>query len=51
MDKFGPRPVVLVGGILAGLSWILNSYASSLGVLYFAAVIGGIGAGWSTEPA
>ncbi len=45
MDKFGPRPVVLVGGILAGLSWIINSYASSLGVLYFSAVIGGIGAG------
>src|SRR5579872_91665 len=45
MDRFGPRPVVLVGGILAGISWILNSYASSLGVLYFSAVVGGIGAG------
>ncbi len=45
MDKFGPRPVVLVGGILAGISWILNSYATSLGVLYFSAIIGGIGAG------
>src|SRR5581483_10992489 len=45
MDRFGPRPVVLVGGILAGISWILNSYASSLGVLYFSAVIGGVGAG------
>jgi len=45
MDRFGPRPVVLVGGILAGLSWIINSYASSLGVLYFSAVICGIGAG------
>ena len=45
MDRFGPRPVVLVGGILAGLSWIMNSYATSLGMLYFSAVIGGIGAG------
>jgi OFA family oxalate/formate antiporter-like MFS transporter len=45
MDRFGPRPVVLVGGILAGVSWIINSYAASLGVLYFSAVIGGIGAG------
>ena len=45
MDKFGPRPLVLVGGILAGLSWIINSYATSLGVLYFSAIIGGIGAG------
>ncbi|MBV8743141.1 MAG: oxalate/formate MFS antiporter, partial [Sinobacteraceae bacterium] len=45
MDRYGPRPVVLVGGILAGLSWVMNSYASSLGMLYFSAVIGGIGAG------
>jgi OFA family oxalate/formate antiporter-like MFS transporter len=45
MDRFGPRPVVLVGGILAGLSWIINSYADSLGLFYFSAVIGGIGAG------
>ena len=45
MDRYGPRPVVLVGGILAGLSWIINSYATTLGVLYFAAVVGGVGAG------
>jgi MFS transporter, OFA family, oxalate/formate antiporter len=45
MDRFGPRPVVLVGGILAGLSWVMNSYATSLGFLYFAAIIGGVGAG------
>lgn len=45
MDRFGPRPVVLVGGILAGLSWIMNSYASSLPMLYFSAVVGGVGAG------
>jgi OFA family oxalate/formate antiporter-like MFS transporter len=45
MDRYGPRPVVLVGGILAGLSWVMNSYATSLGMLYFSAVIGGIGAG------
>jgi OFA family oxalate/formate antiporter-like MFS transporter len=45
MDRFGPRPVVLVGGILAGLSWIMNSYATSLPFLYFSAVVGGVGAG------
>jgi OFA family oxalate/formate antiporter-like MFS transporter len=45
MDRFGPRPVVLVGGILAGISWVMNSYASSLGMLYFSAVVGGVGAG------
>lgn len=45
VDRFGPRPVVLVGGVLCGIGWVLNSYASSLGMLYFAAAISGIGAG------
>ncbi|HWU98341.1 MAG TPA: oxalate/formate MFS antiporter [Oxalicibacterium sp.] len=45
VDKFGPRPVVAFGGICAGLGWILNSQADTLGMLYFAAVVSGIGAG------
>jgi OFA family oxalate/formate antiporter-like MFS transporter len=45
VDKFGPRPVVAVGAIFAGLGWILNSFADSLSMLYVAAVISGIGAG------
>jgi OFA family oxalate/formate antiporter-like MFS transporter len=45
VDKFGPRPVVLVGGILCGLGWFINSFADSLAVLYISAVISGIGAG------
>ena len=45
VDKFGPRPVVLVGGILCGLGWVMNSYAGSLTMLYIAAAVGGIGAG------
>ncbi len=45
VDKFGPRPVVMVGGLLIGVAWIMNSYADSLTVLYLAAAIGGIGAG------
>ncbi|MFC5497717.1 oxalate/formate MFS antiporter [Caenimonas terrae] len=45
VDKFGPRPVVMVGGILCGLGWVLNSYADSLTLLYVAAAVGGIGAG------
>ncbi len=45
MDKFGPRPVVLGGGVLAGLSWVINSFAGSLEMLYFSAVVAGIGAG------
>lgn len=45
VDKFGPRPVIAGGAILAGAGWIINSYATSLEVLYFAAVISGLGAG------
>ncbi|CBS88574.1 oxalate/formate MFS antiporter [Azospirillum lipoferum] len=45
VDKFGPRIVVVVGGVLCALSWALNAVADSLTLLYLAAVIGGIGAG------
>jgi OFA family oxalate/formate antiporter-like MFS transporter len=45
VDRFGPRPVVLVGGILCGLGWAMNSVADSLTMLYIAAAVGGVGAG------
>ena len=45
VDRFGPKIVVLVGGILVGLGWTLNSVASDLPTFYIAAAIGGIGAG------
>jgi OFA family oxalate/formate antiporter-like MFS transporter len=45
VDRFGPRPVVLVGGVLCGLGWVMNSFAASLPMLYVAAAVGGIGAG------
>ena len=45
VDRFGPRPVVAGGAILAALGWVLNSYAGSLTTLYAAAVISGVGAG------
>jgi OFA family oxalate/formate antiporter-like MFS transporter len=45
VDRFGPRWMVVVGGILCGLAWAINSVASSLAMLYFAAALGGIGAG------
>ncbi len=28
VDRYGPRPVVIVGGILVGLAWALNSVAT-----------------------
>jgi OFA family oxalate/formate antiporter-like MFS transporter len=45
VDKWGPRPVVLFGGVLCAVGWVINSYASTLFVLYVAAAISGIGAG------
>ncbi len=45
VDRFGPRPVVLVGGLLCGIGWVMNSFADSLMLLYVAAAISGIGAG------
>ncbi len=45
VDRFGPRPVVMVGGILCGLGWVMNSYASTLTMLYISAAVGGVGAG------
>jgi MFS transporter, OFA family, oxalate/formate antiporter len=45
VDRFGPRWIVVVGGVLCGIAWVLNSRADSLATLYFAAALGGIGAG------
>src|SRR5712691_7983935 len=45
VDRFGPKIVVLIGGILVGIAWVMNAYASTLTMLYIAAAIGGIGAG------
>src|SRR3954447_1810164 len=45
VDRFGPRIVVLVGGILCGIAWMMNAYADSLAFLYFAAAVSGLGAG------
>jgi OFA family oxalate/formate antiporter-like MFS transporter len=45
VDRYGPRPVVLFGGLLCGIGWVMNSFADSLMTLYIAAAISGIGAG------
>src|SRR5262249_54167984 len=39
VDRFGPRIVIMVGGVLVALAWVINSMASSLLVLYIAAAI------------
>jgi MFS transporter, OFA family, oxalate/formate antiporter len=45
VDRFGPRPVVIGGGVLVAIAWVMNSFADSLPVLYVAAAIGGVGTG------
>jgi len=46
IDRYGPRNVTILGGVLNGLGWILASFSSSvlmLSILF--GVIGGIGVG------
>ena len=45
VDRYGPRVVVLFGGVLVGFAWMMNSVVNSLPMLYAAAAVGGIGAG------
>ena len=45
VDRFGPRWVTVVAGVLCGIAWAINSIADSLPMLYFAAALAGIGAG------
>src|ERR1700704_3292011 len=45
VDRYGPKIVVVIGGVLVGISWMLNAYVSSLAMLYVSAAIGGVGAG------
>ena len=45
VDRFGPRPVIVAGGVLVGLSWVIEAYADTLALLYAGAALGGIGAG------
>jgi len=45
IDKFGPRVMVGLSGVLVAIAWVMNSVADSLTMLYVAAAIGGVGAG------
>lgn len=45
VDRYGPRPVVLVGGLLCAIGWVMNAFVDSLPLLYVAAAITGTGAG------
>jgi MFS transporter, OFA family, oxalate/formate antiporter len=41
----GPKLVIAFGGIMVAIGWTINSMADSLALLYFGAVISGIGGG------
>ena len=41
----GPKLMVAFGGVFIALGWIISSYAATLTMLYFGAVVGGIGGG------
>lgn len=45
VDKYGPKVVVLFGGVLCGIGWVINAYAGTLGMFYLGQIIAGIGAG------
>src|SRR2546426_5523445 len=45
VDKFGPRLLVMLGGVLAGLGWVGSGKAESLTALYLSYALAGVGAG------
>ena len=45
VDRFGPRIVGVVSGVLVAAAWVINAYADSLALLYAGAIVGGVGAG------
>ena len=44
VDRYGPRPVVILGAVLIASAWVLNSLATTLPLLYLGAGVGGFGA-------
>lgn len=45
IDRHGPRPVVLFGGVMTALGWVVYSYVTSLSGFYIGAVVAGLGVG------
>ena len=45
VDRFGPRIVVMLGGIIVAIAWTMNAYATTLPMLYVGAAVSGVGAG------
>ena len=45
VDKYGPRVMIGISGILVAIAWAINAVADSIFLLYVGAAVGGIGAG------
>src|SRR5260370_25822595 len=45
VDRYGPRVMIVFGGLLVAAAWIINAFAASLFGLYLGAVVAGVGAG------
>src|SRR5437899_3287337 len=45
VDKFGPRLLVMIGGVCAGLGWVGSGHAETLTTLYLSYAVAGLGAG------
>ena len=46
IERYGPRNITIIGGVLTGLGWLLASVSTSVPMLYIMyGVIGGIGVG------
>ncbi len=44
-DRFAPRPLAIIGGLLVGINWIGAGFATSLPLLYASCIVGGFGCG------
>lgn len=45
IDRFGPRPILAIGGVLVGIGWIGAARATTVTQLVIVYTIGGLGAG------
>src|SRR2546428_8182939 len=45
VEKFVPRLLVMLGGVLAGLGWVGSGKSESLTALYLSYAVAGVGAG------
>jgi OFA family oxalate/formate antiporter-like MFS transporter len=44
-DRYGPKPMVALAGILIAAGWVIDAHAASIGTLVLGEVVSGLGAG------